>query len=72
MLVPYLHTQENIDCHEIKKIAFKTHPICYEKGGFCDLFKKLGLRRSFTFAHQLMGVFSMKDFASTAAIVQVF
>jgi hypothetical protein len=72
MLVPYLNSKDYIDCHQIKKIAFKTHPICYEKGGFCDLFKKLGLRKSLTFAHQLLGVFSMKDFASTAAIGQVF
>ena len=41
-LIPLLNTDRRLSCKQIKKEAFKSHPVCYDKSGFCKLVKKLG------------------------------
>ena len=60
-----------MNCHELKKTAFQSHPICYDEGGFCYLFKELGVYESSIFIKQLLELYDMKDFQSAAAAKQV-
>lgn len=36
-LIEALEEQKNLTCNNVKKIAKKTHVICYLEGGFCNL-----------------------------------
>ena len=60
-----------MSCSALKTKAFQTHPICYNQGGFCQLFKELGFDESLHFIRQLLGIFELKDFESYQALKQV-
>lgn len=66
-LLPVL--QRSVSCSEIYDIAFNSHPDCYERCGFCDLFLDGGNLKANIYG--LLQVYEVSDFANLTSIKQV-
>jgi hypothetical protein len=68
-LVPVMDNDDT-SCSTVYSIAFNSHPQCYVKSGFCDLFVDYGNIKQTLSA--LFKVYDIKDFASATSLKQVF
>lgn len=67
-LKDYLHRNKYY-CSDLERDAFKSHPECYAKNGFCSLLVEISDYSSFFTG--LFKVYEIKDFISVKAIQQV-
>jgi hypothetical protein len=65
------YTNNQNICGKIEGQAFEMHPVCYEKAGFCKIWKVLGLRGSAKFVGELVSTYEIQDFVKYNAIKQI-
>ncbi len=47
------------------------HSDCYQKAGFCNIWKELGVNGSAKFVGELVSIYNIKDFVNYKAIKQI-